>query len=300
LIHFYKRSTMRNGNSLSTPDAKLQATYKVNLKNDPQVDQELQNFLDNHQYSENGILRYEKIFGETFVSTGGKATTSKFLDQMNLKPGMNVMDIGCGIGGSAFLMAERFGVNVYGIDLSTNMLAIADRYRRKMDAEVKYRVQFHMDDATKMDYPKEFFDVVYSRDAIMHIEDKLSLYKKVYSCLKPGGTILISEYATGDKELSKDFLDYVADRDYQLVTVKEYGNVLEKAGFANVVAEDVTNFMMEMMVAELDKFEKMKDEFIAEFSEKDFTDIKEGWLVKMERCKRGDQVWGLFTAQKPL
>merc|ERR1711872_954032 len=259
----------------NTPDAKLQATYKVNLKNDPQVDQELQNFLDNHQYSENGILRYEKIFGETFVSTCGKATTSKFLDQMNLKPGMNVMDIGCGIGGSAFLMAERFGVNVYGIDLSTNMLAIADRYRRKMDAEVKYRVQFHMDDATKMDYPKEFFDVVYSRDAIMHIEDKLSLYKKVYSCLKPGGTILISEYATGDKELSKDFLDYVA-------------------------AEDVTNFMMEMMVAELDKFEKMKDEFIAEFSEKDFTDIKEGWLVKMERCKRGDQVWGLFTAQKPL
>jgi len=293
---------MRNGTSQSqsSPDAKLQATYKANLKNDPTVDQQMQDFLDNHQYSENGILRYEKIFGETFVSVGGKTTTSQFVEKMGLKPGMNVMDIGCGIGGSAFLMAERYGVNVYGIDLSTNMLAIADKYRRKMNAEVKYRVQFHLDDATKMEYPKEFYDVVYSRDAIMHIEDKKSLYEKVYSCLKPGGTILISEYATGDKELSQDFLDYVADRDYQLLTVKKYGDVLKDVGFVNVEAKDVTNLMMEMMVTELEKFDKMKDEFIAEFSEKDFNDIKEGWLIKMERCKRGDQAWGLFTARKPL
>jgi len=283
-----------------TADDKLQATYKMNLSKDSKVDQELQTFLDNHQYSENGILRYERIFGETFISTGGKTTTSMFLDKMGLQPGMNVMDIGCGIGGSAFLMAERFGVNVYGIDLSTNMLAIADKYRRKMDPEVKYRVQFHLDDALKMEYPKEFFDVMYSRDAIMHIQDKLTVYKKVFSTLKPGGTLLVSEYATGDKELTKDFLDYVADRDYQLVTVKKYGEILEEAGFVNVEAKDVTDLMMEMMDMELEKFEKMKDEFIAEFSEKDFKDIKEGWLIKMERCKRGDQAWGLFTAQKPL
>lgn len=34
-----------------------------------------QEFLDNQQYSANGILRYEKIFGRTFVSTGGLETT---------------------------------------------------------------------------------------------------------------------------------------------------------------------------------------------------------------------------------
>ena len=32
-------------------------------------------FLDGGQYQKNGILRYERIFGETFVSTGGEATT---------------------------------------------------------------------------------------------------------------------------------------------------------------------------------------------------------------------------------
>lgn len=34
-----------------------------------------QEFLDNQQYSRNSILRYEKIFGRTFVSTGGLETT---------------------------------------------------------------------------------------------------------------------------------------------------------------------------------------------------------------------------------
>ena len=40
---------------------------------------------------------------------------------------------------------------------------------------------------------------VCSRDAIMHIADKRSLYKSVYSTLKPGGTIFITEYCQGDK-----------------------------------------------------------------------------------------------------
>ena len=36
---------------------------------------QFQQFLDAKQYSRNGILRYEKIFGRNFVSTGGEDTT---------------------------------------------------------------------------------------------------------------------------------------------------------------------------------------------------------------------------------
>ena len=49
-------------------------------------------------------FRYEKIFGEDFVSTGGITTTSEFVAKLNLKKGDYVLDVGCGIGGSAFLM----------------------------------------------------------------------------------------------------------------------------------------------------------------------------------------------------
>ena len=65
---------------------------------------EFQKFLDQQQYSRNGILRYEKIFGEDFVSTGGVTTTREFVAMLNLNEGDYVLDVGCGIGGSAFLM----------------------------------------------------------------------------------------------------------------------------------------------------------------------------------------------------
>ena len=52
-------------------------------------------FLDNHQYTKNGVLRYEKIFGKHFISTGGINTTRKFVDKLNLKKGQNVLDVGC-------------------------------------------------------------------------------------------------------------------------------------------------------------------------------------------------------------
>ncbi len=57
---------------------------------------------------------------------------------------MRVLDIGCGIGGSAFYMARRYGALVNGIDLSTNMIEIANELRDKMSAGVKHRVQVMM------------------------------------------------------------------------------------------------------------------------------------------------------------
>ena len=74
------------------------------------------------QYSKNGILRYEQIFGIDYVSVGGESTTEKFCeDHLHdvLEHEKNkVLDIGCGIGGSAFYMARNYGVDVYGIDLA--------------------------------------------------------------------------------------------------------------------------------------------------------------------------------------
>ena len=65
---------------------------------------EFQKFLDQQQYSRNGILRYEKIFGQDFVSTGGITTTTEFVSKLGLNENSYVLDVGCGIGGSAFLM----------------------------------------------------------------------------------------------------------------------------------------------------------------------------------------------------
>lgn len=127
------------------------------------------------------------------------------------------------------------------------------------------QVQFEVADATKRVYPDNYFDVVYSRDTILHIKDKLDLFQRFYvsdrncekpwcnmldlksntslnfalvqcsngfvffflqRCLKPGGRLLISDYACSPDEHSEQFKAYVKQRGYNLLSPEQYGKVM--------------------------------------------------------------------------
>ena len=84
-----------------------------------------QDFLDSKQYTELSILRYEAIYGHNYISPGGENIADEFIKTLDLREGLSVLDIGCGLGGPAFRMASKSGVHVHGIDLSANMIRIA-------------------------------------------------------------------------------------------------------------------------------------------------------------------------------
>ncbi|KAL4128878.1 hypothetical protein PRIC2_007858 [Phytophthora ramorum] len=223
-----------------------------------------QKFLDEQQYSSQSITRYEKIFGQGYVSTGGQTTTTEFVEKLNLKPGERVLDVGCGIGGGDFYMARQFGVSVVGIDLSTNMV---HRALETSMQDASADVEFEICDATEKEFPDASFDVVYSRDTILHIEDKQALFAKFFRWLKPGGRVLISDYCQGEQDPTDRFKAYVAGRGYHLLSPSQYGKA-------------------------------HKDEFVSETSESDFKYIVDGWEAKIVRCGEGDQKWGLFYGKK--
>ncbi|CAN6445805.1 unnamed protein product [Victoria cruziana] len=279
--------------------------YVRNKKNQNQIcwiwqkvastdDKDFQRFLDNVQYNSNGILRYERVFGEGFVSTGGIETTKEFVSKLDLKPGQKVLDVGCGIGGGDFYMAENFDVEVTGIDLSVNMVSLALEHAIGR----KCSVEFEVADCTKKTYPDGTFDVIYSRDTILHIKDKPALFRSFFKWLKPGGKVLISDYCKSAKEPSLEFSEYIKQRGYDLHDVAAYGQMLKDAGFVEVVAEDRTDQFLKVLKKELDAVEKEKDVFIHDFSLEDYNDIVEGWKKKLVRSSSGEQRWGLFIAKK--
>jgi phosphoethanolamine N-methyltransferase len=260
-----------------------------------------QAFLDGSQYTEEGIRRYEFIFGKTYVSTGGQATTQEFVKKLNLKPTDKVLDVGCGIGGSAFHMAREYGVTVHGVDLSTNMINMAIKYQGEMEDAVRKNVSFEMRDITKANFEENSFDVVYSRDTILHIGDKEALFAQFYKWLKPGGKLMISDYCHGDKEeYSSEYTTYVHQRGYHMLKVVDYGHLLETVGFTKVDAQDMTSTFIEILNTEVKRFVSQKEEFLTRFTLQDFEYILEGWSAKVRRCSAGDQGWGLFIAEKPL
>src|SRR5580704_19334755 len=83
-------------------------------------------FDNRGQYSRTGILRYEMVFGEHYVSTGGAATTADLCARLgsSLRPGVRVLDVGSGIGGAAFHLVKTYGAKVIGIDLAEEMVNI--------------------------------------------------------------------------------------------------------------------------------------------------------------------------------
>ncbi|KAL3574992.1 hypothetical protein D5086_023093, partial [Populus alba] len=257
-------------------------------------DKGFQRFLDNVQYKSNGILRYERVFGQGFVSTGGMETTKEFVEKLDLKPGQKVLDVGCGIGGGDFYMAENFEAEVVGIDLSINMISFA----LERAIGLKCSVEFEVADCTTKTYPDNTFDVIYSRDTILHIQDKPALFRSFFKWLKPGGKVLISDYCKCAGTPSPEFAEYIKQRGYDLHDVKAYGQMLRDAGFDEVIAEDRTDQFNQVLLRELNAIEKEKDEFILDFSEEDYNDIVGGWKAKLIRSSSGEQRWGLFIAKK--
>jgi phosphoethanolamine N-methyltransferase len=241
--------------------------------------------LDHGQYTIESIKKYEKIFGHNFISTGGIESTREIVAMLGLKKDMKVLDVGSGIGGSAFHMAQEYGAFVHGLDLSHNMLAIANE--RMHEFKLNNHVKFEYGDI--LDFTAEsHYDVAYSRDAFLHIKDKAGLFKILLSALKPGGTLFFTDYCWGEGEHSAEFLEYVAQRGYTLHTVKEYGQIIEQAGFVNVQAMDKTKLFGDYLHLELDKLPK----------DGSMPEIRKSWNEKIVRNQRGEQGWGWFMAQK--
>ncbi|XP_055826946.1 phosphomethylethanolamine N-methyltransferase-like [Solanum dulcamara] len=296
-----------DGNSfeLSLAGCKCIGAYVRNKKNQNQIcwmwqkvaskdDREFQRFLDTVQYKCSGILRYERVFGHGFVSTGGLETTKEFVAMLDLQPGQKILDVGCGIGGGNFYIAEKYDVHVVGIDLSINMISFA----LERAIGLKCAVEFEVADCTKKTYPDGTFDVIYSRDTILHIQDKPALFRSFYKWLRPGGKVLISDYCKRAGPTSEEFAGYIKQRGYDLHDVEAYGQMLRDAGFHEVVAEDRTEQFIEVLQKELDTVEKERESFIHEFSEQDYNEIVGGWKAKLIRSSSGEQRWGLFIAKK--
>jgi len=65
------------------------------------------------------------------------------------------------------------------------------------------------------------------------------------------------------------------------------------------MADDRTRQFIEILEIELNRFQEAKTSFLKEFKLADYNYLVEGWKAKVERCGKGDQAWGFFTATKP-
>lgn len=129
--------------------------------------------------------RHLKAVDEFHV--GGAPATRRLLDPLGLSAGHRVLDIGCGIGGSARLMTEAYGVSVTGVDLTPEFIETA----RRLDADLGFRTSYEVASAQELPFGDGAFDTATMIHVGMNLPDKAALFAEVARVLRPGGVFAV-------------------------------------------------------------------------------------------------------------
>lgn len=106
-------------------------------------------------------------------------------ENMNLKPGMKVLDMGCGTGLTSIFLAKEYGVTVFATDLWNSP---TDNYKRFVEMEVEDLVFPIQAEAHSMPYADNFFDAAISIDAYHYFGTDETYFPSYYAKLvKKGG-----------------------------------------------------------------------------------------------------------------
>lgn len=190
--------------------------------------------MSEEHYPPRLIAMLEAVWGEGFLSPGGPDEVARVLEGHDIR-GKSVLDIGCGAGGIDVALVATHGAGyVTGIDVEDSVITHA----RALVAGrgLSDRIGLVKVAPGPLPFPPGTFDVVFSKDSIIHIPDKHALMAEVSRVLKPAGWFLASDWLIGTEMISPQMADYIASEglDFGMATPARYGAAMAAQGFHDI------------------------------------------------------------------
>nr|HID58440.1 methyltransferase domain-containing protein [Desulfobacterales bacterium] len=182
--------------------------------------------------TEDDLVRYDQI-----DHVGGIRNTQMLADKLRFEPGMNVLDVGGGMGGAARFLAHKYGCRVKVLDLIPERCVGGMELTRMTGLD--HLVSFQAADAQCIPFKNEVFDVVWSQDCFDSIADKGLLFRECYRVLKPGGQLIFTDHLKGQNKPVPDGI-YLWPDDIDKITFEDYERLLEGCGFRLDESIDLT------------------------------------------------------------
>jgi len=170
---------------------------------------------------------------------GGKGATTRLSRLAGLAPGMRVLDVGGGLGGPARSLAVDYGCRVTVIDLAESYVQAGAALTALLG--LGGQVSHQLGNALELPFEEGSFDVVWTQNSGMNIEEKERMYAGFHRVLRPGGRLVFQEPMAGPVQPPVFPLMWAHDAStHFLRTPTEMRTLIENVGFRLAVWEDAT------------------------------------------------------------
>lgn len=148
------------------------------------------------EYTPNYCLQLEAAYGAGMMSEGGIEGINYMFDSLALENKVG-LDIGSGIGGVAFYLAEKFSMQVTGLEVNPWMVAES---KNRIPEHLKGKIDFRLS-ISNADWPipNHSYDIIYSKGVLTHLETKDEIFQECYRLLKKGGLLVITDWLSGEE-----------------------------------------------------------------------------------------------------
>ena len=253
-------------------------------------------------YDQEVIAFLEELWGDGFLSPGGVDEVHRILNGVSIE-GKTVIDIGCGSGACAVLLAKEYGAkSVVGIDVEKPVCdAAVDRVQVDGASE---KVTIRLVEPGPLPFGNEDIDIVFSKDSIIHIPDKETLACEVYRVLKPGGYFLASDWLIShDNNPSPEMADYLEAEglDFAMASPARYEKAMKTAGFVEVELVNRNSWYSKVARKELEwLIGSKKNKLIAKYGQEFIDHQITAWSKMVPVLSSGEHCPHHIRARKPF